>query len=70
MLIHVKFLEGGKEKQNIERFASLLSARLTSTAGLLEEKTESDDEKKLAAQQLDELRTEVESLVILTESSL
>ena len=59
-----------KEKQNIERFASLLSARLTSTAGLLEEKTESDDEKKLAAQQLDELRTEVESLVILTESSL
>jgi len=59
-----------KEKQNIERFASLLSARLTSTAGLLEEKTESDDEKQLAAQQLDELRTEVESLVILTESSL
>ena len=59
-----------KEKQNIERFASLLSARLTSPAGLLEEKTESDDEKKLAAQQLDELRTEVESLVILTESSL
>lgn len=59
-----------KEKQNLERFASLLSTRLTSSAALIGQKTESDDEKKLAVQQLDELRTEVESLVTLTESSL
>ena len=59
-----------KEKQNLERFASLLSARLATTAALLAEKPESGSDKAVTAQQLDQLRTEVESLVTLTESSL
>ena len=59
-----------KEKQNLERFASLLSARLANTAVLLAENPESGSDKAVTAQQLDQLRSEVESLVTLTESSL